>query len=238
MRQVLRIVSAVVGVALLATGLVGCGGAGGYAPDIDPAEFAALVDNLFFPLTPGTTFVYEGENGDGEAETITVVVTPQTKQILGVTCTQVRDTVEVEGELAEDTLDWYAQHQSGTVWYFGEDTKEYENGVVVSTAGSWEAGVDGAKAGIIMQGTPQVGQAYRQEFYRGEAEDMARVLRLDASVTVPFGSFDDCLVTREWTPLDPGVAENKYYAAGVGLVYEKVVQGGTGFVRLVEVTTG
>ena len=121
-----------------------------------------------------------------------------------------------DGNLTEKTFDYYAQDKKGNVWYFGEDTKEYENGKVVSTKGSWEAGVDGAKPGFIMQADPKVGETYRQEYYEGEAEDMAKVLSLSESVTVPYGSFDQVLVTKEWTPLEPGLVEHKYYAPGVG----------------------
>jgi hypothetical protein len=121
------------------------------------------------------------------------------------------------------------------VWYFGEDSKELENGVVVSTEGSWEAGVDGAKPGIVMEAHPAVGDEYRQEYYKGEAEDMAKVLALNVSVTVPFGAYTDCLQTNEWTPLEKGYAEDKYYAPGVGLVNELVVKGGTGYMQLVDI---
>jgi hypothetical protein len=120
------------------------------------------------------------------------------------------------GQLIEKTYDWFAQDKEGNVWYFGEDTKEYEDGKVVSTKGSWEAGVDGAKPGIIMPADPKVGQSYRQEYYPGEAEDMARVLSLNDTVTVPYGSFDHVLETKEWTPLEPGFYEKKYYVGGVG----------------------
>jgi hypothetical protein len=120
------------------------------------------------------------------------------------------------GKLIEKTYDWFAQDNKGTVWYFGEDTKEYENGKVVSTKGSWEAGVDGAKPGILMPAEPKVGHSYHQEYYPGEAMDMARVLSFDASVRVPYGSFDHVLETKEWTPLQPGFFEKKYYVRGVG----------------------
>ena len=136
-----------------------------------------------------------------------------------------------DGKLIEKTYDWFAQDKEGTVWYFGEDTKEYENGKVVSTKGSWEAGVDGAKPGIIMQADPKVGQFLPPGVLPGEAEDMAKVLSLNESVTVPYGSFDHVLVTREWTPLQPGFYEKKYYARGVGQVYG-------GGLELVDVKTG
>ena len=143
-------------------------------------------------------------------------VTHQTKKVMGVECVVVDDRAWEDGKLIEKTYDWFAQDKEGSVWYFGEDTKEYENGKVVSTKGSWEAGVDGAKPGIIMQADPKVGQSYHQEYYKGEAEDMAKVQSLNASVRVPYGSFDRVLVTREWTPLQPVFYEKKYYVRGVG----------------------
>ena len=207
-----------------------------YDPVINPADFVAQIDNQYLPLTPGTTFLYEGETEDGK-ERIEVEVTHETKEILGVTCTVVSDKVWVDGELAEDTLDWFAQDKDGNVWYFGEDSKEYEDGRVVSTEGSWEAGVDGAKPGIIMKANPQVGDAYRQEYYEDEAEDMAEVLSLNESVSVAYGSFENCLKTQEWTPLEPDIVENKYYAPGVGVILELAVEGESERVELVEVGT-
>jgi hypothetical protein len=182
-----------------------------YTPHINPSEFTTKVDNEYFPMKPGTTFLYEGGTQHSQMS-----VTNQTKKVMGVECVVV-DHKEWEGDmLIERTYDWFAQDMKGTVWYFGEDTKEYEEGKVVSTKGSWEAGVDGAKAGIIMQADPKVGQSYYQEYYPGEAMDMARVLSFDASVTVAYGSFDEVLETREWTPLQPGFSEKKYYVRGVG----------------------
>jgi hypothetical protein len=202
-----------------------------YDPSINPANFVAGVDNLLFPLVLGTRYVYQG----GE-ETIEVTVTDGTKQILGVTTIVVRDVVSVGGEIIEDTYDWYAQDKAGNVWYFGEDTKEYEGGQLVSTEGSWEAGVDGAKPGIVMHATqPTIGAPYRQEYYACEAEDMAEVVSLNESVTVSYGSFDNCLQTRDFTPLEPGVSEYKYYAPGVGLVLEVNAKSGAR-TELVEVT--
>jgi hypothetical protein len=197
-----------------------------YAPHIDPAEFTTTIDNEYLPMKPGTTFVYEGG-----AERNEMSVTSDTKKVMGVECVVVDDRAWENGQLIEKTYDWFAQDKEGNVWYFGEDTKEYQNGKVVSTKGSWEAGVDGAKPGIIMQADPKVGQSYRQEYYPGEAEDMAKVQSLNDSVTVPYGSFDHVLVTREWTPLEPSYDEHKYYARGVGQVYG----GGS---ELVDVKTG
>jgi hypothetical protein len=184
-----------------------------YSPNIDPANFVNGIDNKYFPLDPGTTFVYEGN-----AQRDEMAVTSDTKKIMGVECVVVDDRGWENGKLIEQTYDWYAQDKKGNVWYFGEDTKEYENGKVVSTKGSWEGGVDGAKPGIIMQADPKVGQSYRQEYYVGKAEDMAKVVSLNESATVPYGSFDHVLVTKEFTPLEPGYVEHKYYAPGIGQV--------------------
>lgn len=212
-------------------------------PIIDPNDFVdgggnpLPIDNPYFPLVPGTTFIYEAETEDG-LEVNEVEVTVETKEILDVTCTVVLDMVWVEGVLTEETYDWYAQDKDGNVWYFGEDTKEYdESGNVISTEGSWEADVDGAKPGIVMEANPQPGDSYRQEYYEDVAEDMAKVLRLNASVSVPYGEFEDCLKTKEWTPLDRGVVEHKYYAWGVGLVLVTELKGKSVRVELVEITT-
>lgn len=207
-----------------------------YRPRIDPDEFVGVIDNPYLPLPPGTTLVYRGVS-EGEQELVEVSVTDQTKEIMGVTATVVRDQVFVDGELAEDTFDWFAQDRNGNVWYLGEDTREYENGEVVSTEGSWEAGVDGAQPGIVMLGAPRVGDSYRQEFYAGEAEDMATVLDLDESCVVPFGSFDHVLLTEDRTPLEPKIVEHKFYAPGVGVVLEQRVRGGREVLKLVEVRT-
>jgi hypothetical protein len=204
-----------------------------YRPQTDPADFVRLIDNPYLPLRPGTTWVYEG-NSDGQREKTVVSVTDQTKEIMGVTATVVRDRVFVAGDLAEDTLDWFAQDRFGNVWYFGEETAEYEEGKVVTRKGSWEAGVDGAQPGIVMLGDPRVGDAYRQEYFEGEAEDLGRVIDLHESVSVPFGSFSDVLVTEDWTPLEPKVLENKFYARGVGVVLERRVKGGEEVLRLIE----
>jgi len=207
------------------------------SPVIDPADFVAGVDNEFFPLVPGTTYTYQLVTDEG-TEDIVVVVTNDTRVVMGVTCMVVRDTVRLDGELTEDTFDWYAQDTDGNVWYFGEDSSEYEGGVVVSTAGSWEAGVDGAEPGIIMLADPQVGDWYREEYYEGEAEDMAEIVSLDESVTVPNGSYDDCLKIRDWNPLDPeNVVEYKWYAAGIGVIMEQEVGEPDEQVKLISITT-
>jgi hypothetical protein len=207
---------------------------------VDPAEIGKTVTpNPYFPLTLGTKWVYEG-NG----EKITVQVTGATKKILGVTCAAVHDVVqEIEGDRAEedgkvieDTYDWYAQDKNGNVWYFGEIAQEFEDGEIVSLEGSWKAGRDGAKPGILMKAHPQVGDVYRQEFALGEAEDLAEVLSLNERVKVPYGSFNGCLKTKDFTPLEPDVVEHKYYGLGVGSILEVNPEAGER-AELVEFTT-
>lgn len=195
-----------------------------YDPAIKPDDFptSTTIDNPLMPLLPGAVYTYKGED-----EEVEVSVSERTKVILGVTCVVVRDTVRIDGEIVEDTYDWFAQDAVGNVWYFGEDTKEYENGEVVSSEGAWEAGIDGAKPGIVMHAIqPDLLAPYRQEFYAGKAEDMALVVSLDESVATPFGTFDHCLKTREFTPLEPGVSEYKFYCKDVGLVLEVDVGSG------------
>jgi hypothetical protein len=195
-----------------------------YARRFDPDNFVRKVDNRFFPLVPGTRYVVVGEE-DGEPVTNVTLVTHDRKNILGVSAIVVFDRVLVHGELKEKTFDWYAQDKQGNVWYLGEDTKEFEDGKVVSTAGSWEAGVKGARAGIIMPAHPQTGQHYRQEFFRGEAEDEARVTGVGVELTVPYGSFRGCIRTIEWTRLEPGITEAKFYCPDVGFVKARGVEG-------------
>src|SRR5882724_8754090 len=205
--------------------------------NVDPSNFVKEVNNKFFPLKPGTTFFYEGLK-DGIPARDETRVTHQTKTILGVKCTEVHDQAFENGILVEDTLDWYAQDIYGNVWYFGEDSKELDPaGNVISTEGSWEAGVDDAEPGIIMEANPQVGDRYHQEFARGVAEDMARVLSLEESTCVLYGCFDHLLLTRETTRLDPGVVEQKYYAENVGFILAVTVKGGDERSELVRITT-
>jgi hypothetical protein len=207
---------------------------GPYDWKVDAENFVEGVHNPYFPLAPGTTLTYAGTSG-GEREVVTIEVMQRTKEILGVRCVVVRDVVEVDGALAEFTLDWYAQDVDGNVWYFGERTAEYERGEVVSREGAWEAGADGALPGVIMPADPEVGLAYTQEHYAGEAEDKGKIVALGKQVAVPAGSFQDVLVTEDWTPLDPKVLERKYYASGVGVVFEELVQGGNEALELVSV---
>jgi hypothetical protein len=210
---------------------------GAKAPKIqvDPNNFVSVIDNPYFPLEPGTTFIYQGES-EGVPTRDVMTVTSDTKVILGVTTIVVRDQAYENGVLIEDTFDWYAQDADGNVWYFGEDTKELDaNGNVISTEGSWEAGVNGAEPGIIMEANPKKGDKYQQEFAAGVAEDMAQVIGFEDSFCVRYSCFDDVLVTKEWTPLEHGVVENKYYAKGVGFIFGVMVKGGDEQTELVRV---
>ena len=186
-----------------------------YDPVIDPANFVATIDNPYFPLQPGTTFIYEGQMPDG-FERDEFAVTHNTRVILGVTCVEVHDSVFTDGALTEDTLDWFAQDRDGNVWYFGENTRELEDGLITTIAGTFMAGVNGDKPGIIMKAHPAVGDFYRQEFSLNNAEDFAQTLSLNEVVTLRARTFNRCLKSEETTPLEPDLLEDKFYAPGVG----------------------
>ena len=190
-----------------------------YAPVIDPNNFShsTTIDNPFFPLPLGKTFVYEGQTAQG-LERDEFAVTHVTRQILNITVVEVHDTVKLDGVLSEDTRDWFAQDDDGNVWYMGENSAEIVDGLPVDLSGSWRGGIDDGHPGIIMEANPMVGDFYRQEFLLSEAEDLAEVVSLDASDTVPFGHFDHMLDTAETSPLSPGDVEHKFYAKTVGNV--------------------
>lgn len=221
---------------------VGCGGDGASLPqgsepvDLDPADFSVAIDNPYWPMAVGSRWVYR-ESGEGGSQRVVVTVTGKTKRIAnGVVARVVHDVVSQGGEPVEVTDDWYAQDGEGNVWYLGESTAEYENGKVVSRAGSWEAGVDGAQPGVVVLADPQPGTAYRQEYYAGEAEDRAEVLSVGEQVQVPFGHFSGALLTKDLTPLEPRVVEYKLYAPGVGPVLTLDVSGAEGREALVAFT--
>jgi hypothetical protein len=198
------------------------GGSGGAT-----AGFAPRVDNPWFPLIPGTTFIYRGVK-DGKAARDVVTVLHATRTIQGVRCTSVSDRLYLAGRLEERTTDWYAQDQRGNVWYFGEATAELDrSGHVTSTEGSWLAGRNGARAGIYMPARPRVGQTGRQEYYKGHAEDHFAVVSVRARISVPYLSSTRAVLTKEWTPLEPGTLDHKYYVRGVGQVKEVTVKGPT-----------
>jgi hypothetical protein len=211
----------------------------GYSPKIDPANFVQGVDNPYFTLKPGTIWIYEGTSPEGAPEKDQVEVLTDAKVILGVTTTVVRDRVWEDGQLVEDTYDWYAQDNQGTVWYFGEFATNYESDGSVNHDGSWEAGVDKAKPGIVMQADPEEeDDPYRQEYLKGEAEDWAQVIDTDVSVKTKLGKYEDCIKTKEWTPLEPGIVEEKTYCKEVGnLVKAEGVAGESGQTVLTSVTT-
>jgi hypothetical protein len=219
---------------------VGCGGAdraaaapspglpqGSEPVNLDPADFTTRIDNPYWPMRPGSSWVYRETSDEGPPNRIVVTVTNRTKRVAaGVVARVIHDRATQAGHVVEDTQDWYAQDSAGNVWYLGEATKAYKHGKVSSTKGSWEAGVDGAQAGVIMPAHPRVGMTYRQEYRRGVAEDRGSVLSLDKRVKVPAGSFAHVLVTRDWTPLEPDAAEHKFYARDTGPVLSLDVTGG------------
>jgi hypothetical protein len=186
-----------------------------------PTEWAATIDNPWLPLAEGASWTYETTKEDG-TENVVVTVTDQKKTVDGVTTTVVNERVTEDGELVDDTHTWYAQDADGNVWNLGETTETHEDGKV-ETEG-WEAGVDGAEAGIAMLAEPKVGDVYRQMYVEGEAEDRAKVLSLDESVEVPFGNWDGILQTEDSTPLEPEV-EHKFFAKGIGAVQQQTVKG-------------
>ena len=200
---------------------------------LDPADFTTRIDNPYWPMAPGDKWVYR-ETDSGTEQRVEVTVTNQTKQIAnGIEARVVHDVVTEDGQLVEVTDDWYAQDKAGNVWYLGENTAEYENGKVTTRSGSFEAGVDGAQAGVIMPADPKDGMAYRQEYYKGEAEDKAEVLSTDEQVEVPFGYFQGALMTKDLVPLEPKVSEYKLYARDVGPVLTVKTSGGSGREELI-----
>jgi hypothetical protein len=225
---------------LVALGLAGCASAGSggpppqvtqplptqsapssgssYHPTIDPSRFSPVISNRYFPLRSGRTLVYDGIR-DGKPQHTEMKVTGETRVIMGVKCIVVRDDVTSSGALVEKTTDWYSQALDGSVWYFGEATAEYVNGTVSSTQGSWEAGVDGAQPGIIMEAAPRVGDNYRQEFRPGIAEDTAKIIKTNLTTKVGGVSYKNVVVTEDTNPLAPDKQDEKQYAPGVGLIH-------------------
>jgi len=195
---------------------------------LDPAHFSTRITNPWWPMRPGSRWVYRETDADGGRQRDVVTVTHRTRQIAnGVTARVVRDVATEDGELVESTEDFYAQDRRGNVWYLGEVTAEYENGRVVSREGSFEAGVGGAEAGVIMPAHPRPGLRYRQEYFEGHAEDRARVISLREQAGVPYGHFRNVLMIREDNPLEPKVLEFKFYARGIGPLLAVSVSGGS-----------
>ena len=197
---------------------------------VDPLEIGKTVaPNRFFPLIPGSQWVY-----GSPSQTVTVDVLGKSEPFGGVACTVVHDVVKHNGQTIQDTLDWFAQKTDGSVWYCGEQSEELLNGRVIDVGGSWRAGTDQARPGIIMQAAPHVGDTYRQEFALGDAEDAAMIRSIHGSATVPAAACaDGCLVIREFTPLEPDAREDKYYAPNIGqiLTVDRVTGERLGLIR-------
>jgi len=238
--------------AALALGAAACGGEtkaskpattslpqDGQAFAIDPSDFTTEIDNPFWPMKPGSRWVFRETDAEGAVSRVVVTVLDKTKTIAnGVEARIVHDQATEEGQVLEDTYDWYAQDADGNLWYLGEDTTEYENGKPKTKEGSWEAGVDGALPGIIMPANPQVGMTYREEYYKGHAEDGASILYTDAFAKVPGGRFEHGVQTRNTSAIEPDVVEEKIYAEGVGVVLEMTVSGGSDRTELLSYREG
>jgi hypothetical protein len=208
----------------------GCGSSSSSSPPSSSIRarprFSVNVTNPWFPLRSGAAWVYRGVK-DGKPSRDVVRVSSITRVIDGAPTVGVSDMLYLGGRLEERTTDWYTQDRAGNVWYFGEDTAELDrSGKVKTTEGSWLAGAKGASPGIFMFAQPRVGRSARQEYLEGHAEDHFQVLKLGVPVKVPYGSFQHALLTKEWTPLEPGVLDHKYYVRGVGTVLEETVRGG------------
>ncbi|MDQ3156646.1 MAG: hypothetical protein M3Q98_07980 [Actinomycetota bacterium] len=204
---------------------------------LDPADFTTKIDNPYWPMVPGTQRTFRELDSDGSVVSVVITITSETKRIAnGIEARVVRDTVRRDGKIIEDTFDWYAQDSKGSVWYLGEDTAEFENGKITSRHGSFEAGVDGALPGIAMPANPKDGLAYRQEYYKGEAEDNGEVLSVKEMVDVKHGHFDKVLLTKDSITIDPDVLEYKFYAPGVGPVLTLDISGGAGREELVKIS--
>ncbi|MEN3271554.1 MAG: hypothetical protein V7636_315 [Actinomycetota bacterium] len=237
----------VVGAIALVATFAGCGhgnsaskvsSGASYHPEINPAKFSAVVDNPWFPLKPGSTYVYEGTK-DAKLARDVYAVTRNVTVIDGVRCVEVDDRLYLDGTLEEKTTDFYTQDADGNVWYFGEATAELdEQGRVTTTEGSWRAGEHGAQPGLFMEASPVVGHAHRQEYDPGNAEDQFEILDLDTSVAVPLATYQHALLTKETTALEPDVVDHKYYVKGIGEVAEITVKGPTETSKLVSWTKG
>jgi hypothetical protein len=200
-----------------------------------PGEWAPEITNPWFPFVPGTTFVFRGQK-DAQPTVDTYIVTNRKKTIQGAPATVIINTLRTGSHEIEGTEDWYAQDKQGNVWYLGEATRTFDkNGKVTGTTGSWQAGVDGAQGGLFMPASPKVGDAYYQEYLKGQAEDQYKIISMDGTVTVPYGTYKNVLVTEETTALEPSIVSQKYYVKGVGQVYEVDVKGSTEYAKLIRI---
>jgi len=190
-----------------------------YDPLVIPSEFSPIVNNVYMPLIPNRVLIYEMRTASG-LERKEVTTYSRTAKINGVTCRVVRELEIFNGKVIEDTINWYAQHRNGDVWYFGEVAQHYDDGILDSLDGSWRYGKDDAKPGIVMQSSPVVGESYRQEYSLNVTEDLARVISVNATANVPAGKFHNCVQTMDWSPLEPFDETDKFYSPAVGLVME------------------
>ena len=208
---------------------------------LNPADFTTKINNPYWPMKPGSKWVYRETDTTGARQKVVITVTSKTKKIAnGITARVIRDVVTEKGVTVEATDDWYAQDKDGNIWYLGEKTAEYKNGKVVTRHGSFEAGVDGAQPGIAMPANPEPGLSYRQEYYKGQAEDKAAVVTVgQEQVEVPYRFVKkNVLMTRERVPLEPRVQELKFYARGIGLLLSVHTDGKGGRAELVSFMRG
>jgi hypothetical protein len=204
--------------------------------ELDPASFTVEIDNRYWPMAPGTQWTYVETDEEGSDLEVVVTVTAETRTIAnGVEARVVRDTVRLEGEIVEDTFDWYAEDSAGNIWYLGEDTAEFEDGEIRTREGSFEAGVDGALAGVVMPADPRPGTTSRQEHYAGHAEDNGEILRVGEIVETPLGQYEGAVVTRDTIANEPDVLEYKFYVPDLGPVLALGISGGAGREELVSV---
>jgi len=206
---------------------------GSEAVDLDAGDFGAEIDNAWWPMRPGSRWVYRETDAEGAVQRIVVTVTDRTTRILGIDARVVHDVATEDGRVVENTWDWYAQDEDGNVWYLGEDTAEFEDGKVDTREGSFEAGVNGGLPGIIMPAEPEAGMEYRQEYYKGQAEDNGAVLASGQQADTAAGHYDDALLSADTSTIEPDVLEYKLYAPDVGLVLTLDVSGGAGREELV-----
>jgi hypothetical protein len=240
-----RAIAAVLGVLTVAVAACGADARpsrlplGGEPVHLNPADFTTGITNPYWPMRPGSRWIARETDSEGAKQRVVVTVTHRTRRIAnGITARVVHDVVTEEGKRVEVTDDYYAQDKAGNIWYLGEATQEFVNGKPGTTEGSFEAGVDGAQPGIAVPARPRPGLRYRQEYYKGHAEDRASVVSLREQAEVPFGHFKQVLKTRETNPLEPKMLEFKFYARGVGPVLAVTVSGGSDREELVSYRKG
>jgi hypothetical protein len=240
-RKALTVACAAIAAAMLGTGIqVALASSphqsahGTYEPVLNPKDFVRVINNPYYPLPVGRTLIYRGIK-DGKTQIDRVHVTRRTKMLEGIRATTVTDVSTHSGKLLEKTTDWYAQDKHGNVWYLGENTAAYLPNGKVDRSGSWQAGVKDAEPGIIMLANPQIPDAYRQEYQKGNAEDTAWITRRGGSVKTALGTLHRTLTSLEFTVLEPGIIDQKIYARGIGIVVEQAVRGPVEFAKLVSV---